>query len=75
MGLVIVEDEMWGKNFTTAIARVRKNYGVPVVAVLSDATEKSMGRALLAGASGIVRGPILDVHGIVDAVNDAMLAY
>lgn len=75
VGLVIVEDGMWGKNFGAAISRVRKLYGLPVVAVLSDANSHNVGNAILAGASGIVRGPILDVHGIVDAVNDALLAY
>ena len=75
VGLVIIEEGMWGKNFAMAIARVRKTYGLPVVAVLSNATPQSMGNAILAGACGIVRGPILDVHGIIDAVNDALLAY
>ena len=75
VGLVIIEEAMWAKNFATAITRVRKTYGLPVVAVLSNATPQSMGRAILAGACGIVRGPILDSHGIMDAVNDALLAY
>jgi len=75
VGLVILEDSVGGGRFGQVISRVRKEFGLPVVAVLSDATPKQMGDAILSGASGIVCGPILDVHGIMDAVNDALLAY
>ncbi len=75
IGLLILEDSISQTDFGEIVTELKASHNIPIVASLRNPTAQSMGNAILAGASGIVRGPIVDVHEITDAVNDALLAY
>ena len=73
--MVILEDSIATNDFGKVVSELKTTHDLPIVASLANPTAVSMGNAILAGASGIVRGPIVNVTEILDAVNDALLAY